>query len=226
MEENIVEDQVQGTTEQTSDTSQEQSETTSDVGSDVASKTYDVLGRQLTPDELYEEFTKTQSYITRLQQETATREARVQKEAAEAVKSNELLQNVDPNVQEAISRIVTPIIQDALKQRDEIAEKQARDRELRQRFEDAEKKYDGTNGYPKFVKGAITNFMLQNEVYDPERAYRLMNQTAIIDAEVRKALKGKGITSTESTAGGSPTKPQGPAPKSFEEASKRAISRI
>ncbi|MFA9409592.1 MAG: hypothetical protein ACERKJ_12270, partial [Candidatus Dadabacteria bacterium] len=181
MENETVEGQDQVVSETTSDTSQEQSETTEDVGKEAESKMYNVLGRDVSSDELFNEYTKTQTYITKLQQEAATREAKVQKEAASAVSENELLQNVDPNVKEAISRIVTPIIQSALQQKDEAAEKEAKDRELKQSFADAEKKHDGKDGYPKFVKTAVTQYMLDNEVYDPERAYNLMNQAAIID---------------------------------------------
>jgi len=224
MENETVEDQVQEVSETTSDTSQEQSETT-DVGSEVESKVYSVLGKDVTPDELYQEYNKTQSYITKLQQEAAERETKVQEEAASAVKDSELLQDVDPNVKEAITRIVTPVIQSALKQRDELAEKQARDNALRQQFADAETKYDGKDGYPKFNKTTVTRFMLDNEVYAPERAYLLMNQPAIIDAEVRKAMKGGGTSSTESTVGSTPKKPEGKPAKDWEEASKRAASR-
>ncbi len=152
----IVEDQVQEVSETTSDTSSEQSETTEDVGKEAESKTYSVLGKDVSSDELFDEYTKTQSYITKLQQDAATREAEVQKEAASAVSENELLQNVDPNVKEAISRIVTPIIQSALTQRDEAAQKEAKDKELRQDFADAEKKHDGKDGYPKFNKDGVT----------------------------------------------------------------------
>ena len=127
-------------------------------------------------------------------------------------------------MKEAITQIVTPVIQDALRQRDEAAARKAQDEALRSKFDSAATKYDGKDGYPKFERTKVTNFMLENEVYDPERAYLLMNQAAIIDAEVRKAMKG-GRASTESTTGSAPRKPQGEAPKSWEEASKRAASR-
>lgn len=224
MEENIVEDEGQEVAQEpTEQASEGQSETT-DEGAEALPKTYQVLGKDMSSDELYEEYQKTQAYITKLQQERAAREAEVQEEAADAVSRNELLQDVDPNVAEAIKQIVTPVIQDALRQRDETAAKEARDRELRQAFDNAEKKYDGKDGYPKFNKTAVTNYMLDNEVYDPERAYLLMNQSSIIDAEVRKAMKG-GRKSTESTAGSTPEKPEGKPPKSWDEASKRAAQR-
>jgi len=223
MEENIVEDQDQEVSENTSDTSQEQSET-KDVDSEVESKTYNVLGRELSSDELYDEYTKTQSHITRLQQDAATRETKVQEEAVSAVSQNELLQNVPSDVRETITRIVLPVIQDSLRQRDEVAAKEAQDRELRQSFTNAEMKYDGKDGYPKFNRNQVTSFMVESQVYDPEKAYLLMNQASIIDAEIRKALKGK-APSTESTTGSTPRKPTGKTPKTFEEASKRAASR-
>jgi hypothetical protein len=231
MNENIVEDQVQEDVSEdsteASDTSQEQSETTTDESEAKAEPFFvDHLGRQLTPEQLKEEYTKTQSYVTKLEQAARERDLRVQQEAADAVGQNELLQDVDPNVAEAIKQIVTPVIQDALKQRDLAEEQKARDNELRQRFASAEQKYDGKNGYPKFQRDSITTYMLQNEVYDPERAYLLMNRDAIIDAEVRKAMKGKDTKGTESTKGGTPIKPEGKSPKTFEEASRRAASRI
>lgn len=229
MEENIVEDQVQEesqATQSTEDTPQEQSETTQDVAEAKPAMFTDHLGRELTAEQLHEEYLKSQSYITNLERKVQERETRVQAETVKAVESNELLQNVDPNVKEAITRIVTPVIQDALRQRDEAAEKTARDNELRQRFANAETKYDGKNGYPKFNRVAVTDFMLKSEVYDPEKAYLIMNQAGIIDAEVRKAMKGKTTTGTESTAGSTPAKPEGKPAESFDEASKRAMSRI
>jgi len=222
MEENIVEDQDQEVSE-TQDTSQEQSET-KDVDSEVESKTYNVLGRDISSDELFDEYTKTQSHITKLQQDAATRETKVQEEAASAVSQNELLQDVPSDVRETITRIVLPVIQDSLRQRDESAAKEAQDRELKQSFTNAETKYDGKDGYPKFDRSQVTSFMIESQVYDPEKAYLLMNQASIIDAEVRKALKGKS-PSTESTTGSTPKKPTGKAPSNWQEASKRASSR-
>lgn len=234
MEENIVEDQVQeDVSEDTSDTSAEQSEATSEEGVETSKLYKTPDGREMSADEIYEEYNKLLPEFTRRSQklseyekEMATREARVQEEAAQAVSDNELLRDVDPNVAEAIKQIVTPVIQDALRQRDERAAQEARDAELRQRFDSAEKKYSGGDGYPKFDRAKVTSFMLDNEVYDPEKAYILMNRDAIIDAEVRKALKGKDTKSTESTKGKGPIKPEGKKATSFEEASKRAISRL
>jgi ribosomal protein L17 len=232
MEENNVEDQgqeVSETTEETSSegqTSEEQSEATKDVQEEAKTDVFrDHLGRELTAEQLHQEYLKTQKYVTELEQTKAQREAEIQDEAARAVSGNELLQNVDPNVKEAIQQIVTPVIQDALKQRDEAEARKAQDAALRSKFDNAEKKYDGKNGYPKFERTKVTNYMLENEVYDPERAYLLMNQSAIIDAEVRKAMKG-GKASTESTGSPTPRKPQGDSPKTWEEAAKRATSRV
>jgi hypothetical protein len=231
MEENIVEDQVQEVSEVSQetpqDTSQEQSEATKDEAEAKSEPFYvDHLGRQLTPEQLRDEYAKTQRYVTDLEKQVKQREVKIQQETAKAVSENELLQDVDPNVREAIVKIVSPVIQDAFRQKEAEAEKLARDNELRQKFSNAESKYDGKNGYPKFSRNAVTEYMLQNEVYDPERAYLLMNQPSIIDAEIRKAMKGKSTPTTESTVGSSPQKPEGKAPSSFEEASKRAFSRI
>ena len=226
-EENIVEDQVQEVSDEvsqeTTDTSKEQSETT-DVQEAKADVYVDHLGRELTGEQLHSEFISQQKYITGLEQKAKARETEIQSEAADAVSKNELLQNVDPNVKEAITRIVTPVIQDALRQRDEAEEAKAQDEALRKRFDDTAEKYGGKDGYPKFDRTKVTNFMLQSQVYDPEKAYLLMNQASIIDAEVRKAMKG-GKPSTESTVGSTPGKPQGKSPSSWEEASKRASSR-
>ena len=226
MENNIVEDQVQEeVTESTSDTSEEQSETTEDVQEAKAEVYVDHLGREMTAEQLHSEFISQQKYITGLEQKAKARETEIQTEAADAVSKNELLQDVDPNVKEAITRIVTPVIQSALRQRDEADEAKAQDEALKQKFASTAEKYDGKDGYPKFDRTKVINFMLQSQVYDPEKAYLLMNQASIIDAEVRKAMKG-GKSSTESTVGSTPEKPQGKAASSWEEASNRAASRI
>ena len=227
MEENIVEDQVQEVSEDSteSEVPQEQSETTNEA--EVKAEVFtDLLGRELTKEQLHEEYLKTQRYVTDLEKKVKDREVRIEKETVQAVSNNKLLQDVDPNVKEAIVQIVTPVIQDAFRQKEEMAEKQARDNELRQKFATAESKYDGKNGYPKFNRSATTQYMLTNEVYDPERAYLLMNQATIIDAEVRKAMKGKTTVPTETTVNRGPEKPEGKSPSSYEEASKRAFSRI
>ena len=231
MEQENVEDQGQEeaaqetSSEETSQASEEQSETTKDIQEEAKAEVFkDYLGRELTKEQLHQEYLKTQKYVTELEQKNAQREAEIQDEAARAVSGNELLQNVDPNVKEAITQIVTPVIQDALKQRDQAEARKAQDEALRSRFDNAEQKHDGKDGWPKFDRTKVTNFMLESEVYDPERAYVLMNQPAIIDAEVRKAMKG-GRASTESTTGRAPQKPKGESPKSWEEASKRAASR-
>ena len=94
-------------------------QTTKDVTEEAKPELFkDHLGRELTTEQLQEEYTKTQSYITQLETEKKKWEESAQKEAAQAVSENEYLKDVDPNVREAIVQIVTPVIENRLQQKD------------------------------------------------------------------------------------------------------------
>lgn len=235
-------DEVQGQVQEDSQTSgpevigreegqvsEEQSETSEDVA-EVKSVFTDHLGRELTPEQLHEEYMKTQSYVTKLEQERAEWEKSAQKEAAKAVAENEHLQDVDPNVREAIVQIVTPVIEDSLRRRDAEAQQRAQNEAFDRRLKELKTKYPGGDGLPKFDEVKVLAAMRDpnNSIYDPEALFKIMNWNSFLDHANKQAMKGKSSdTKTEDTGGSAPRKPGSDStPKSFDEATRRAISRM
>ena len=210
----------------------EQSETSTDVAEEAKPQLYkDHLGRELTGEQLQAEYTKTASYITKLEQERAEREKSAQREAAQVVSENEYLKSVDPNVREAIVQIVTPVIEDSLKQRDAALEKKAQNEAFDNKLAELKTKYPGGDGRPKFDEIKVLEAMRDpsnSGIYDPEWMYMKMNFGAIVDYESKQAIKGKSSgTKTEDTGGSQPRKPTpDKTPTSFREATKRAVSRM
>ena len=208
----------------------EQSETSEEVAEEAKPELFkDHLGRELTAEQLHEEYTKTQSYVTKLEQERAEWEKSTQVEAAKAVSENELLQGVDPNVREAIIQIVTPVIEDSLKSRDIAAQRQAQDAAFTAKIADLKKQYPGGDGKPKFDEVKVLAAMQDpdNSIYDPEWKFKEMNWAAFVDFETKQAMKGKSSsTKTEDTGGTQPRKPEGKTPQNWEDAGKAALSRI
>lgn len=195
---------------------------------DSSQKTYQVLNRDLSSDELYEEYKKTQSYITKLEQERAERERGARKEAETAISQNELLKDVPPNVAEAIKQIVTPVIQEALSAKELEAKKKESDRLFMGRVEKTVEKFSGKNGFPKFeIKDIILGMQdPANDIYDPEvwvrEKYRAQYEDALRKDLLRKHTSG---LSTEDTVG-EPKQPTQTAPSDWAEASRRAASRF
>lgn len=215
---------------------EEQSETT--VESDKAlSKAYkiefpDGTSRDMTPDELYDHYQKIGPEFNRKSQELAEYkrqqseiEARNKRTAEESVSKSSLLENVDPSVREAIVQIVSPVIQEALGQRDKAEEAKRNNEAFDKRLNELEKKYPG-----KFNKLEILRKMQDpaNEIYDPEVLYQKLHWDDYLDEQIKAAMKGKsGGTTTESTSTEAPKKPgETGSPSSWAEASKRAKSRI
>jgi len=210
---------------------EEQSETTEDVEEEVKAPVYkDHLGRELTGEQLHEEYVKTQSYITRLEGEKKKWEESAQKETAEAISENPYLKDVDPNVREAIAQIVTPLIENKLQQKDAEAQKKAQNEAFTAKIEGLKTKYPGGNGKPKFDELKILAAMqdpTNDGIYDPEWMYMKMNFPSIVDFEIKQAMKGKSSgTNTEDTGGSTPRKPQGKTPKNWDDAGKSALSRM
>ena len=166
------------------------------------------------------------SEIERQEKET---EARNKRTAEESVAQNKLLEDVDPSVRDAIVQIVSPVIQEALGQRDKAEQEKRSNEVFAQRLTELEKKYPGGNGLAKFDRIAVLKKMQDpaNEIYDPETLYQKLNWDSYIDHQIKNAMKGKsGGASTESTTE-APKKPNEATPAStWGEASKRATSRI
>lgn len=227
-------DQVQDSTEtiapeDTQQASEEQSETTEQEESNL----YELPdGRKLAGDALKEEYLKLNSEFTKRSQRLAEierqnqeTEARNKRTAEEAVSQNKLLENVDPTVREAIIGIVSPVIQEALGQRDKAEELKRGNEAFDKRLGELEKKYPG-----KFNRLEILKAMQDpaNEIYDPEVLYQRLHWDEYLDEQIKAAMKGKsGGVTTESTSTEAPKEPgKTTTPKSWSEASKRATSRL
>jgi hypothetical protein len=227
-----VNDQVQQDSPDTPDQAvAEQSETSTDVVEEAKPELYkDHLGRELTGEQLQAEYTKTASYITKLEQERAEWEKSAQKEAARAVSENTYLKDVDPNVREAIVQIVTPVIEDSLRRRDDAEQKRAQDEAFTKRLEELKTKYPGGDGLPKFDEIKVLAAMRDpsNSIYDPEWKFREMNWAKFVDYENKRALKGKSSdTNTEDTVSSQPRKPTSDkTPKTFEDAAKATLASL
>jgi|SaaInlLV_10m_DNA_2_1039722.scaffolds.fasta_scaffold00537_15 hypothetical protein len=221
--ETIAEDTQQATPEQSETTEQEVSN---------LHKLPD--GRELSGDELLGEYSKLNSEFTKRSQKlsefektAAEREKRAEVQAQEALDSNELLKDVDPNVKEAIGQIALNTIKTYEQAREVERAREEKDREWNSRFDAAEKTHDGKDGLPKFAKDDVLAFMMDKEIYDPEVAYSVLHRDVINDNMIKDAIKGKGSTvKTESTGTSEPGKPAGKKAKNFEEAAKNAFNRI
>ena len=210
--------------------SEEQSETTEDAAEEAKDSVYkDHLGRELTGEQLHEEYMKTQGYITKLEDERKQWEQTAQQAASTAVSEDKLLKDVDPNVREAIVQIVTPVIEDSLKRRDVETQRKAQDTAFTTKVDGLKTKYSGGDGLPKFDEVKVLAAMQDpsNSIFDPEAKFKEMNEAAFIDYYVKQAIKGKSSdTKTEDTGGSSPRKPQGKVPQTWDEAAKSALSRV
>ena len=195
-------------------------------------KTYQVGGRDLTPDELFEKHTALEKDYTQKAQRLAKIErsfeegARVEKASREVAQT----QNVSPEIREAVLGIVRPEMEKELNRR-----MQARDQQAYwdTSFSKLEQSWDGREGKPKFSdtdRQAIIDEMRNpsNRIYDPEVLYEKLHKAEIRDFEVKQALrKQKGTTRTEKTGTTAAREPdKKTAPKSIGEASARLFERL
>lgn len=194
-------------------------------------------GRELSPDELYDEynklvpeFTRRSQRLSELEKQAKERKAEAGEEARTAVAEDEVLKNVQPEVREAIVRIVEPEIEKRLKQREEKQAQQRREEAFEEELQTLEKEYDGSDGLPKFDRNEVLRAMQEegNRIYDPEAKFRQLHESEFVDYKVKQSLKqqGGGRESEETGVSGKKKKPESEPPKDFAEAAKRAISRI
>lgn len=196
----------------------------------------DHFGNELTADQLYENYNKMVPNYTKVTQELAdlrkqqeSQKGKAGEDARKAVSENVKLQNVPPDVKEAIISIVTPVIEEREKQREAAQAERERASAFDSEIQRLEKQYDGKGGLPKFDKNKVLAKMTEsgNRNYDPESVYLQLHRKEYEDFIIKQALKQqRGGSQTEPTGKGEPSKPEGKTPKTFEEAAKAAISRI
>lgn len=214
---------------------EEQSETTSEeeVKESKLFKLPD--GREVTADELFKEhtenllpeFTKRSQKLSEYQKAEAERETRAEAKATEAVEKSNLLDDVDPNVKEAIGQIAKEQLKAYIKEQEIEHAREEKDREWNSRLDTAERTHDGKDGLPRFSRDVVLKFMMDRDIYDPEIAYSELHKAVIADKMIKEAIKGKGSdTETERTGGTEPHKPAGKTARNFEEAAKNAFARM
>lgn len=194
-------------------------------------------GRELSPDEMYDEynklypeFTRRSQKLKRLEEKEKQWEQESRKVAEESIEEDEILKNVDPKVKTAIQKITEPLIQQRLKERDQQRAQQQREQQFDQELSRLEEKYPGGKGLPKFDRNEVLEAMRQdgNRIFDPEAKFKELHSQELIDYMIKQALKKKqGKPKTERTGSGSETrKPERTAPSNWEEAGKSLLQKL
>lgn len=238
MDELETKDQVSEPTPDTEQRTQEQSETSEEVQAEKSYKIPTPQGERefKSMDELYEYASKVSPNFTKISQENADlrrkleeRETKAQQTAEESIAKNELLENVDPTVREAIIQMVKPVISQALQQKDLEAQKRAEDEAFKAELDNLEKEFPGGDGKPRFDKIEVLSAMRDpsNRIYDPKTKFYELHRQEFEDALIKQALKDKsGGTKSERTGGSTPPKPTERSATNFEEAARNAFERL
>ena len=231
-----TEDQAQTSTgqegaEEATQTDQDNEQSSGDQPSQEG-KTYQVGGRDLTADELFEKHTALEKDYTQKAQRLAKVEqsfeegARAEKAAQKVAQT----QNVSPEIREAIMGVVGPEIDARVARITKARDQQAY---WDTSFSKLEQAWDGRGGKPKFSdtdRQAIMDEMRNpsNRIYDPEVLYEKLHKAEIRDFEVKQALrKQKGTTRTEKTGATTSREPdKRKSPKSLSEASDRLFKAL
>ncbi len=250
----MSEDQVQGSETNESVEAQESQEAQEEVketspdnqeaqtddqsSKEVESKRYKLPdGREISADELYSEyaekllpeFTRRSQRLSEFEKAQEASKERASSEAKQAVEENDILKNVSPEVKEAIVRITEPVIEQRLAQREQQEEQVKKEQAFEEKLNTLEKKYTGSDGFPKFDRNKVLMAMKEpgNSNFDPESKFREMYFDSFVDAITKKALRKNTGTKTEKTGQqDSRQKPESEPPKNFDEAAKRLASRL
>jgi hypothetical protein len=192
-------------------------------------------GRELKAEDVYAEYNKLLPEFTKRSQKLADYErqskeakAKAEDEARKAAEESDLLKEVSPDVKEAIIQIVKPLFQDYDKHKSEESLKEQQDKQFEAELKSLEVKYDGKNGLPKFDRSRILEKMQEegNRIFDPETMYQKLHEKEYTDNMIKQALKQKSGGNNLETTGSEDHKPDEKSPKTWQEASKRAYSRI
>lgn len=85
-------------------------------------------------------------------------------------------------------------VQEMLRQKDD-------DDALKQELTRLESKYSGEDGKPKFDRSKVVKFALDKQIGDPEAAYKILHEKALVDWQIKQAVeKSQGIE-TETSRG-------------------------
>lgn len=237
MTEEIIDQAQEGTQQEQSQGTGEQSEQVNSATEETNSNLVTMPdGRQLTGEQVLAEYrnlqtdyTKKSQTLAELQREREARERSTEQSVRESVGNNPALENVDPAVRELVIQMVTPTVQQMLDEREQAEVRKKEDEAFVKELDALEERYPGGNGQPKFNRDEVLSAMRDpnNRIFDPEVMFLKLKENDFKDAWVKEALKRQagGSSATEDTGGG-PKKPQGYQPKTWEEASKGAYSRL
>lgn len=77
------------------------------------------------------------------------------------------------------------------------------DTALERKLSQLENSYSGKDGRPKFKRSDVVNFAIENQIADPEAAYKLMHEKELIDWHIRQASgKSSGVQTERSDGSG------------------------
>jgi len=217
-------DETEESTEQT---------TESQEGQETKPTKFDLEGEEVTPEQIKEwkaGYLRQEDY-TRKTQSLAEERSRLQ-EALGPAKGEEK-SDEDPEVAEArrqLIEILEPEIERRVEKKvsERVTDSQLRDRQER-KIEELTKKYDGTDGRPKFDLNEALEYAKERGVLVRENfedLYFLANRDALVDWEIKQA-KSKRATPTERpTPAANIRTPEGKRPASIKEAGKALLSRM
>lgn len=236
---NEQEDQVQQPegqeTSEEQESTDDQAETQSEDSASSENKVFRFNGKDLSADELYEETRNLQKGFTQTTQRLSALEKQMSERAEQSKVTKDAIKDTVPDdVKETVWEIVKPRIESVFNEREQRIAAQERQRQFESKFDELTTTYDGKGGKPKFDprtdKERVLEFIREDgTVFDPITAYEKMHRDEIRDWWVKEALSKKSGTSrperTSSKPGGSTLGKTKNPPKSWAEASKRAISR-
>jgi hypothetical protein len=232
---NEQEDQVTDSTEnqgvqETNQESQnqEQSEQQSSV---EGTKSYDVDGQKVDPDELYKRHLDLRKGYTQITQRISALEKTALERAEQSRVTKEVTSDIPEDVRSAVLGIVQPKIDEVLNRLkiDETRKK------WDTQFDEVAKTWDGKGGKPRFDpledREKVLDFIKTNgDIYNAVDAFEKMHKDEIRDWWVKDALAKKaGTVRTERTSGmtGSANLNRQAKPaKTISEAGNRAFERI
>jgi hypothetical protein len=213
----------------------EQSDKVDDKGN-TTSKLFKLPdGRELAAEDvlneynkLLPEFTKKSQKLAEIERQSTEAKAKAEDEARKAASESDLTKDLDPSVREAIIQIVKPLFQDYDKHKSEESLKEQQDKQFEAELKSLEVKFDGKNGLPKFDRTRVLEAMQAdgNRIFDPETMYQKLHEKEYTDNMIKQALTQKGGGNNLESTGSEDHKPDETTPKTWADASKRALSRI
>jgi hypothetical protein len=101
---------------------------------------------------------------------------------------------IEPEVQERLNKIIDQRVEARLSDQSRISK-------INSRFEELSSKYNGTDGRPKFERNVVGKYMLENNIFNPETAYKEIHEADLDDWKIKQALNAKKGTFSEKLAG-------------------------